>query len=139
MARELDRPRPWLLEDALTMSFAQQPPKRLNELEQRSSGQRALRSAQRDELFELLAQSVTAEEIAETAPIPAFPQGAAKQALATMKQVVDALAVELDLPPGLLCSRKALEEYVVTRQWPDTLEGWRRGVLHDRLANLLPG
>ena len=44
-----------------------------------------------------------------------------------------------DLPAGLLCSRKVLEEYVVTGRWPESMEGWRRGVLHDRLAPLLPG
>lgn len=138
-ARSLDRPRPWLLEDALAMSLAQQPPGNLAELDERSRGQRALRAPQRAELFELLAEAVGAEEIAETQSIPAFPQGEAKRALAAMKQRVDALAGELDLPPGLLCPRKALEEYVVTASWPDLLEGWRREVLYDGLAGLLPG
>jgi ribonuclease D len=137
-ARRLDRPRPWLIEDALALSLAQQPPRYLEELEQRSSGQRALRSAQREEVFELLSQPVTDDEIADTDPIPPHPQGAAKQALSAMKQRVDSLAVELDLPPGLLCSRKSLEEYVVTAVWPEALEGWRRSVLHDRLVSLLP-
>lgn len=137
-ARQLDRPRPWLLEDPLTLSLAHQRPATLTELEQRSSGQRALRSAQREELFELLDIPVTDDEIAATEAIPAHPQGNAKQALFPMKEQVDTLAVELDLPPGLLCPRKALEEYVVTRQWPESLEGWRRSVLHDRLARLLP-
>ena len=62
-----------------------------------------------------------------------------KKALGEMKQLVDSLAGELDLPPGLLCPRKALEEYVVTAEWPEFLEGWRRDVLHDRLVALLPG
>jgi ribonuclease D len=137
-ARRLDRPRPWLIEDALALSLAQQPPKYLEELEQRSSGQRALRSTQREEVFELLSQPVTDDEIAGTDPIPPHPQGAAKHALSAMKQRVDNLAVELDLPPGLLCSRKSLEEYVVTALWPEALEGWRRSVLHDRLVSLLP-
>jgi ribonuclease D len=137
-ARRLDRPRPWLLEDALSLSLAQRPPSHLDELEQRSSGQRALRSQQRTELFELLAVPLAEEEIAATLPISAFPQGKAKQALAGMKDAVDALAIELDLPPGLLCARKVLEEYVVTAQWPETLEGWRRGVLYERLSRLLP-
>lgn len=65
--------------------------------------------------------------------------GEAKKALSAMKVAVDALAVELDLPPGLLCPRKALEEYVVTAEWPEFLEGWRRDVLHDPLVGLLPG
>jgi ribonuclease D len=138
-ARRLDKPRPWLLEDALVLNITQQPPQTLDELEQRCAGQRALRSQQREELFELLQPRVTAEEIDATANIPPFPQGKTKPALAAMKQCVDILAAQLDLPPGLLCSRRVLEELVVTARWPEALEGWRRGVLYDRLTNLLPG
>ncbi|MFC5743509.1 ribonuclease D [Dyella tabacisoli] len=138
-ARTLDRPRPWLIEDALAMSLALQPPTTASDLEQRSRGQRALRSPQRTELFELLVPPVTDDEIDATTIIPGHPQGEAKKALAAMKPLIDTLAVELDLPPGLLCPRKALEEYVVTTEWPDLLDGWRRGLLYDRLTNLLPG
>lgn len=138
-ARLLDKPRPWLLEDALALSLAQQPPKHQEELDRRCAGQRALRSPQRADLFELMQPPVSAEEIARTNPIPPIPQGKAKQALAGMKQCVDTLATELDLPAGLLCSRRVLEEFVVTAQWPDALEGWRHGLLHDRLTGLLPG
>jgi ribonuclease D len=138
-ARALDRPRPWLVEDALALSLAQSPPLSLAELEQRSRGQRALRSAQRAELFELLAPAPDDDELTATAPIPAPVAGPAKKALAAMKDEVDRLATELDLPPGLLCPRKVLEEYVVTGEWPAFLEGWRQQVLHERLSALLPG
>jgi len=138
-ARSLDRPRPWLLEDALAMSLAQQPPASLAELDQRSRGQRALRSPQRAELFALLSEPVSAMDVAATAAIPEHPQGEAKKAVAAMKQHVDSVAGELDLPPGLLCPRKALEEYAVTRQWPELLEGWRQPLLQPRLSSLLPG
>lgn len=138
-ARALDRPRPWLLEDPLALSLAEQPPTTQAELDQRGSGQRALRSPQRTELFALLASPVSDEEIATTASIPEHPQGEAKRSLAAMKDRVDTLATELDLPPGLLCPRKALEEYVVTAEWPELLDGWRREVLQPTLANLLPG
>ncbi|MFK2876754.1 ribonuclease D [Rhodanobacter hydrolyticus] len=138
-ARTLDRPRPWLLDDALAMSFAQQPPASLAELEQRGRGQRALRSAQRSELFALLREPLEAEEVATTQPIPAHPQGEAKKALGAMKTLVDERAAELELPAGLLCPRKVLEEYVVTAEWPDFLDGWRGQVLRERLPALLPG
>jgi ribonuclease D len=138
-ARHLNRPKPWLVDDALALSLAQQPPATIADLDQRSRGQRALRSAQRAELFELLTPPVDAAEVAATAPIPGHPQGQAKKALAAMKDAVDRYAGELNLPPGLLCPRKALEEYVVTAEWPEFLDGWRREVLHDRLAALLPG
>jgi len=137
-ARSLDCPRPWLMDDALALSLAQQPPATPAELEQRARGQRALRSAQRQALFDLLRQPVDADEIAATARIPAHPQGEAKRALGAMKEAVDRQATALDLPPGLLCPRKVLEEYVVTAEWPLFLDGWRRDVLHDHLPALLP-
>src|SRR5574337_2132046 len=83
-ARRLDVPRPWLLDDTLALSLAQHPPETLADLEQRARGQRALRSAQRSELLELLAPAVSAEEIATTASIPGHPQGTAKQARRAM-------------------------------------------------------
>ena len=138
-ARRLDVPRPWLIDDTLTLSLAYEPPRTLAELEQRTRGQRALRSAQRSDLFDQLTPGVSAEEIAATASIPGHPSGPAKQALGAMKQQVDTLATELDIPSGLLCPRKVLEEYVVTTEWPEFLDGWRHTVLHDRLASLLPG
>ncbi len=55
-----------------------------------------------------------------------------------MKQAADALALQLDLPAGLLCPRRALEEYVVTRVWPESLAGWRHELLESALAPLLP-
>lgn len=137
-ARTLDRPRPWLLEDAAVMSLVQQRPTSSGDLEQRTRGQRALRSPQQRELLETLLRPVEEEEVAATAEIPESPQGEAKRALSAMKDCVDKRAAQLDLPAGLLCPRKVLEEYVVTAQWPDFLEGWRRGVLHDELSRLLP-
>ena len=137
-ARALDRPRPWLLEDALAMSLVQQLPSTLAELDQRSRGQRALRSAQREELFGLLQAPVDAAEVAATAPVAHPLQGEAKKALSAMKDCVDGLAAELDLPSGLLCPRKVLEEYVASGDWPDFLEGWRHPLLAPHLPSLLP-
>jgi ribonuclease D len=138
-ARRLDVPRPWLMDDALALSLAQHPPVDAADLDQRSRGQRALRAPQRVELLALIASAVDLDEISTTARIPGHPQGDSKKALNDMKHHVDTLAGKLDLPPGLLCPRKALEEYVVTAEWPELLEGWRREVLHDRLVGLLPG
>lgn len=137
-ARTNDRPRPWLLEDALVMNLAQQPPTQAADLEQRTRGQRALRSPQRQELLTLVTTPITEQDIAETSAIAGPPQGEAKKALAAMKDVVDRLAQELDLPAGLLCSRKILEEFVVTCRWPSALEGWRADILQTPLTSLLP-
>jgi ribonuclease D len=137
-ARALDVPRPWLIDDTLALSLAHDPPASLAELEQRSRGQRALRSAPRKELFAVFAAPVSAEELAATAPIAGHAQGEAKKALGAMKLRVDALATELDLPSGLLCPRKVLEEFAVTTIWPEFLDGWRRDILHAPLLALLP-
>lgn len=137
-ARAFNKPRPWLLDDAAAAALAQQPPASPDELFERTRGLRALRSAPRAELFEVLRAPVSEDELAALAPILPPPQGNAKPALAAMKQTIDALGAELDLPGGLLCPRRALEEYVVTRAWPDALHGWRRELLEPRLSPLLP-
>jgi ribonuclease D len=138
-ARRMDKPRPWLLDDPAMLSLAQQPPASPDELFQRTRGLRALRSAPRAELFDVLRAPLMPDEIEETAPIPPAPFGAAKAAVTAMKLAADAIALELDVPAGLLCPRRALEEYVVTRDWPEALAGWRREVLEPVLAAKLPG
>ena len=138
-ARRMDKPRPWLLDDPAMLSLAQQPPASPDELFQRTRGLRALRSAPRAELFDVLRAPLMPDEIEETAPIPPAPFGAAKAAVTAMKLAADAIALELDVPAGLLCPRRALEEYVVTRDWPEALAGWRREVLEPVLAAKQPG
>ncbi len=61
-ARTLDRPRPWLLEDPQAACLVYEPPRSQAELDERTKGQRALRSAQRQELLAVLQQPVTAAE-----------------------------------------------------------------------------
>ena len=139
VARALDKPRPWLLDDPAMLSLAQQPPGSPDELFERTRGLRALRSAPRAELFEVLGAPVTEEDVNDTAPIPAAPSGAGKAAVAEMKLAADAIALELDLPAGLLSPRRVIEEYVVTRTWPEALAGWRRELLEPVLRPKLPG
>ncbi|KAF1003425.1 MAG: Ribonuclease D [Luteibacter sp.] len=139
-ARTLDKPRSWLLEDSHALELTDRLPTSLAAVEERTRGTRALRSQQREELYQVLLRPIEAIEVEETAPVVGHPVGDAKRAINEMRTVVDQVATELDLPAGLLCSRKSLEEYVMGGgQWPDALDGWRRGVLFDRLSSLLPG
>lgn len=137
-ARKLDVPRPWLVDDTLALGLAHEPPASQAFLDQRSRGQRALRSAQRKELFDLLTNAPDAAEIEATAPITRHAQGPSKAALGAMKQQVDAVAADLNIPSGLLCPRKVLEEFAVTAVWPAFLGGWRHDLLHERLTTRLP-
>lgn len=136
-ARTLDKPRPWILDDATALGLVAQPPVDATELFERCKGLRALRSPQRRELLELLQTPLQPEELA-IAPIPAAMDSAQKRALAAMKDAVVAIAQREGLPEGLLCSRRHLETLVSERAWPSALEGWRTPLLHDALMSLLP-
>ena len=136
-ARRFDKPRPWLLDDASVLNLAAQPPASEDELFERTKGLRALRSAQRRELFDALQTPLGAADLA-IAPIPPHPSGAEKRALAAMKDAVDAVAQRLDIPAALLCARRHLETLLADRSWPAALEGWRRPLLYDALMAQMP-
>jgi ribonuclease D len=136
-ARRTDTPRPWILDDASALDLSFRPPRNLAELIERTKGLRGLRSALREELVEVLQRPIADEEMTFE-PIPRAPSMREKAALATLKEAVAVRARELDLPEGLLCSRRHLESLLVTGRWPSALEGWRRDVLHDALIALLP-
>lgn len=136
-ARAIDRPRPWLLDDAHALDLSARPPADAEDLAERTRGQRALRGAQRADLLAVLQTPLAPDEL-EFAPIPRAPTPSEKTLVNAMKEAVAARAQELDLPEGLLCARRHLESLLATRRWPGVLEGWRRGVLHDALMALLP-
>lgn len=137
-ARTLDRPRPWLLDDARVLDLVARPPADADDLAERCRGLRAMRAPQRAELLAVLAAPLAPEDL-DFAPIPRAPAPADKAVIAAMKDVVARRAAELDLPEGLLCARRHLESLLATRRWPAALEGWRRPLLHDALVALLPG
>ncbi len=136
-ARVINRPRPWLLDDAHALDMCARPPTSGEDLTERSKGQRSLRSAQRAELLDLLNAALTEDDL-DFVPIPHAPSTREKAVIAQMKEIVAARAAELDLPEGLLCARRHLESLLATQQWPAALTGWRREVLHDELIALLP-
>jgi ribonuclease D len=132
-ARTLDKPRPWILDDAHALSLVAQPPADAEELFERCKGQRALRGAQRQQLLEILRRPLDAEEL-DIAPIPAAPTSAQKRQLAAMRDEVTMIAAQLGLPDGLLCPRRHLETLVQEGVWPAGLDGWRKPLLHDALT-----
>ncbi|MGH8123012.1 MAG: ribonuclease D [Rudaea sp.] len=136
-ARALDKPRPWLLDDAHALNLAAQPPANIDELFERTKGLRALRSTQRTQLLALLRAPLSDDDLA-IAPILPPMSNAEKRAASAMKEAVSKVATALDLPEGLLCSRRHLESLLTDRVWPAALDGWRRPLLHDALMALLP-
>lgn len=136
-ARTIDRPRSWLLDDAHALDLCARLPIDADALAERTRGLRALRSAQRAELLDVLQAPLAADDL-EFMPIPHAPGPREKQVVSAMKDAVVARAKELDLPDGLLCARRHLEALLATRRWPASLDGWRRDVLHDALMARLP-
>jgi ribonuclease D len=136
-ARALDKPKPWVLDDAHALRLAMNPPRSANELFEATRGLRALRGPQREQLLALLQAPLTAVDM-DIAPVPAALDPNQKQALDTMKTVVARIAAELDIPDALLCPRRHLETLLGERAWPAALEGWRRALLHDELMRLVP-
>lgn len=132
-ARELDKPRNWLIDNPQALELARHPPADMEALMQATRGQRALRGAQRHELLDLLQTPVEETEIDATDAIPPRPDPAARQTVRDMKKAVEHRAAELDLPPGLLCPRKALEAMLAESRWPASLDGWR----HEQLRTTL--
>ena len=131
-ARELDKPRPWILDDAHALNLVADPPADGNELFERSKGLRALRGPQRQELLALLHAPLAAADLV-FAPIPKPATNAEKRQLGALRDEVAAVAARLNSPDGLLCPRRHLETLVADRKWPAALEGWRRTLLHDVL------
>jgi ribonuclease D len=134
-AREFNRPRTWVLDNALIANLALETPRTSDELGERVRAQRAFPRRLRDQLSELLLQP-TAEEEATLAPIPAPLRGDEEKRFEALRERVAEIATELTLPPALLASRRTLEALV--RNDPGAgLTGWRAEVLAGEVADLV--
>ncbi|NIJ68417.1 ribonuclease D [Xanthomonas sp. 60] len=134
-ARASDRPRSWILDNELAATLARVPPADEAALgvlfEQFPKAPRKLTAAVWEALMTPLADE-------DQAPQALQATDANKQALKKMQDAVARRAAELELPDGVLASRKHLESYLGTREWPAALAGWRQAELESRLYSLLP-
>lgn len=137
-ARALDKPRPWLINDKLALDLVAQAPASLDDLRDRMRGQRAMRSAQCKALYAEIRRPLAQEEIEATVAIAPSPDREQRNTIKKLKQAVNLTAEELDIPAGLLCPRRLLEDLLISGTWPEELKGWRRPVLEPRFAPLLP-
>ncbi len=135
-ARQLDKPRSWLIDDAHALDFASHPPANSEELFERAKGLRALRGPQRADLLAVIEQPVLDGD-ADIAPIPPPFNNAERRKLQAMRDAVAVIAQRENIPEGLLGSRRHLETLLTDRAWPAALDGWRRPLLHDALTALL--
>jgi ribonuclease D len=77
--------------------------------------------------------------LADEADAPDARQAEArdKNRLRRLQDAVAARSRELELPDGVLASRRWLEALMDTGEWPDAIGGWRRSLLEPTLAPLL--
>lgn len=135
MARAHDKPRSWILDNELVVQLALAPLTRAayDALLQRHP--RAPRRT-RGELWAELSRPW--EDSERDIPLAAMPDPALRPTLKAMQAVVAHHAATLDIPEGLLCSKRHLEALLASRTWPAALEGWRAEILRDDLLERLP-
>ncbi|MCC5097390.1 ribonuclease D [Xanthomonas campestris] len=131
-ARQSDRPRSWILDNELASQLARFPPADLDALMRQfdkfPKAPRKLANA----VWEALNTPLPDEDHAPLA------QASTDGNKATLKRLQDAVAQrsrELELPDGILASRRHLETLIEQRSWPAALGQWRREALE---ADLLP-
>ena len=134
-AIEKNKPKRWILDNDVAFALAKQPFERIEQLEAvLARYPKSPKNASR-QLFALLEKPFDAEELA--APLACEPDARQKARLKALQQAVADKAGELELPEGLLCSRRHLEYLLDTGQWPPALSGWRRQLLEEAFSRLL--
>jgi len=131
LARRINRPRLWIFDNALATSLVETPPAQSEALATRLRGQRSFPRRELGNLFDLLMAPLEADDV--DLPTIASPiRGDPAQRMAQARDRVAARALELDLPPALLCPRRLLEAWVRGIRLPE-LDGWRGEVLQECL------
>ena len=123
VARDTDRPKPWVIDNAVAHDLAAQPPAQASELQRALQAQRAFPRAKAGELLELLRDPPDHPDF-EAAPKP-FSRDE-ETALERLKAGIEAEAATLAIEPALLAPRKAQEARLRQGAWPTDLPEWRR-------------
>lgn len=138
-AREINKPRNWLIKDDVLCSIAQLRPDTLDEL----SHIRGLDKKSRDAYGKEITRLVKSAQNVEPEPLPAFtkkqkltPLNLARAAL--LNAWVHQRAAELDINATILAPQKLVEK-CVTSSCHEALSGWREPLLRDEFELILGG
>lgn len=134
-ARSSDKPRSWILDNELAPMLARNPPTDRAQLQQQLDSHPKAPRKLGDAIWEALNTPLADES---DAPLARNPSSEDKTALKRLQDAVTARSAELNLPEGLLASRRYLELLQESGQWPAALSGWRRQALETLLAPMLP-
>jgi len=132
-ARAHDRPRNWILDNALALQLAAAPPADMPALQQRLAG-----AAKAPRKLGTAIWAALHATLADETQMPlAQPETFDKATLHALQHAVAAHSAELGLPDGVLASRRSLVALLEQARWPDALSGWRRAELEPVLRPVL--
>jgi ribonuclease D len=131
-AREVDRPRTWLIDNPCLVDLIEREPRSPGELGTRLSAMRNFPKRALGALYDLLNAPLTNEELA-LEPVPAPLDEAEEARFDALRTAVATRAAALDLPAALLAPRRILEALARDPSSP-ALGGWRRQLLADDIA-----
>ncbi len=131
-ARRSNKPRGWILDNALVVRLAERPPAQRDALDQLLDSTPGAPRKHRDVLWEELSRPASAEE--QAMPLAVAPESLDRATLKRMQDAVTRVATSLQVPEGALAARRHLESLLAEQRWPTALEGWRRPLLEDALA-----
>lgn len=138
-ARELNRPRNWLIKDDVLISIAQLQPDSADEL----SHVRGLDKKSRDRFGTELVELIKKAKTQTPEPAPAFVKKKKLNAtnlgrVALLNAWAHQRAAELDIAPSILVPPKLLEK-CVTADCNEALSGWRAPLLLEDFTRILDG
>lgn len=135
-ADERNRPRGWILDDAVLRDIVIRVPRTLEELAGLADMQPGFIKHSGPELLGVIEAASMPAVLPRTNPrgAPDAQKTALFKKLSTVHQAV---AAELNLPPEILATRRELEQLADGRQDVAVLAGWRREVIGQRLLAAL--
>ncbi|MGB5244976.1 MAG: ribonuclease D [Woeseia sp.] len=134
-AEQSDKPRQWVLRDAVLLEMAVSNPRSSAALGQIDGMQAGTVRRAGDELLELLRDADAADDEPYTAP--ARPDEAQKKLLKMLQKKVTACAQELGIAAEVLAPRRELLAAIDGAREERVLRGWRRDVIGLELLELL--
>ena len=121
-ARSEDRPRTWVLDNGVAMDLAHSPPANSNALLALVQASRAFPKRRASEVLDVLAEANCGDTFK---PAPEPLDRDTEKHIKTLRERIDAHAIELGIEPATLCTRKLLEARVRDGQWPTDCTPWR--------------
>jgi ribonuclease D len=135
-ADERNRPRGWILDDAVLRDIVIRVPRTLEELAGLADMQPGFVKHNGGEILALIAAAAMPTVLPRVNPRGA-PDPQKTALVKKLSALHQAVATELNLPPEILATRRDLEQLADGRQDGAVLCGWRREVIGERLLAAL--